>query len=78
MPFASKNIYYDERWMEKQERGFSQWLNFILTPSEDMGNNIKSKGIVYQVIIKSDIIWIVKKNHPFKIRVHIVQTYLGF
>lgn len=61
MPFASKNIYYDERWMEKQERGFSQWLNFILTPSEDMGNNIKSKGIVYQVIIKSDIIWIVKK-----------------
>lgn len=44
MPFASKNIYYDERWMEKQERGFSQWLNFILTPSEDIGNNIKSKG----------------------------------
>lgn len=77
MPFASKNIYYDERWMEKQERGFSQWLNFILTPSEDMGNNIKSKGNVYEVIIKSHIIWIVK-NHPFKLRVHIVQTYLGY
>lgn len=44
MPFASKNIYYDEKWMEKQERGFSQWINFILTPSEDMGSTMKSKG----------------------------------
>jgi len=31
-PFASKNIYYDERWVEKQESGFSKWLNFVLTP----------------------------------------------
>ncbi|XP_061184440.1 abnormal spindle-like microcephaly-associated protein homolog [Saccostrea echinata] len=43
LPFASKNIYYDERWMEKQERGFSHWLNFILTPSTEMGNNTKCK-----------------------------------
>jgi abnormal spindle-like microcephaly-associated protein len=25
-------MYYDERWIEKQERGFSHWLNFVLTP----------------------------------------------
>ena len=31
-PFASRNRYYDERWVEKQEKGFSNWLNFILTP----------------------------------------------
>ncbi len=31
-PFASKNIYYDERWVEKQESGFMKWLNFVLTP----------------------------------------------
>ena len=31
-PFASRNIYYDERWVQKQESGFVKWLNFILTP----------------------------------------------
>lgn len=35
MAFAAKNMYYDERWMEKQERGFVQWLNFVLTPPAD-------------------------------------------
>ena len=34
MPFASKNIYYDERWMDKQERGFTKWINYALAPSE--------------------------------------------
>ncbi|KAG8540413.1 hypothetical protein GDO81_019340, partial [Engystomops pustulosus] len=34
MPFAAKNMFYDERWMAKQERGFTWWLNFILTPDE--------------------------------------------
>lgn len=34
MPFASKNIYYDERWMDKQERGFIKWINYALAPSE--------------------------------------------
>ncbi|KAM4722873.1 abnormal spindle-like microcephaly-associated protein [Rhinophrynus dorsalis] len=34
MPFAAKNMFYDERWMEKQERGFTWWLNFILTPDD--------------------------------------------
>ena len=34
-PFASKNIYYDERWIQKQENGFSKWLNYVLTPELD-------------------------------------------
>ena len=34
-PFAARNMYYDERWMEKQENGFKKWLNFVLTPPED-------------------------------------------
>ncbi|BFZ20292.1 hypothetical protein BsWGS_23331 [Bradybaena similaris] len=33
--YAAKNMYYDERWMEKQERGFVQWLNFVLTPPDE-------------------------------------------
>jgi len=38
-PFAARNKYYDERWVEKQERGFCHWLNFVLTPQslEDTG-----------------------------------------
>ncbi|KAK3735717.1 hypothetical protein QZH41_010154 [Actinostola sp. cb2023] len=35
MPFAAKNMYYDERWIEKQEQGFARWLNFMLTPPDD-------------------------------------------
>uniref|UniRef100_A0A452GLV7 Calponin-homology (CH) domain-containing protein n=1 Tax=Gopherus agassizii TaxID=38772 RepID=A0A452GLV7_9SAUR len=34
MPFAAKNMFYDERWKEKQQRGFTWWLNFILTPDD--------------------------------------------
>ncbi|XP_053324917.1 abnormal spindle-like microcephaly-associated protein isoform X2 [Spea bombifrons] len=41
MPFAAKNMFYDERWMAKQERGFTWWLNFILTP-DDFAMNTNS------------------------------------
>ncbi|KAG1928362.1 abnormal spindle-like microcephaly-associated protein [Pimephales promelas] len=34
MPFAAKNMFYDERWIEKQERGFTWWLNYVLTPDD--------------------------------------------
>ncbi|XP_055090162.1 abnormal spindle-like microcephaly-associated protein isoform X2 [Symphalangus syndactylus] len=34
LPFAAKNMFYDERWKEKQEQGFTWWLNFILTPDD--------------------------------------------
>uniref|UniRef100_H9GF64 Assembly factor for spindle microtubules n=1 Tax=Anolis carolinensis TaxID=28377 RepID=H9GF64_ANOCA len=34
MPFVAKNMFFDERWKEKQQRGFTWWLNFILTPDD--------------------------------------------
>ncbi|XP_054645334.1 abnormal spindle-like microcephaly-associated protein [Dunckerocampus dactyliophorus] len=34
LPFAAKNMFYDERWIEKQERGFTWWLNYVLTPDD--------------------------------------------
>ncbi|XP_052220933.1 abnormal spindle-like microcephaly-associated protein homolog [Dreissena polymorpha] len=44
LAFAAKNMYYDERWIEKQERGFVNWLNFILTPAdENKGSDVKVK-----------------------------------
>ena len=45
LAFAARNMYYDERWMEKQERGFVAWLNFVLTPVDDVqGSDVKVKG----------------------------------
>ncbi|KAM6455279.1 abnormal spindle-like microcephaly-associated protein [Liasis olivaceus] len=34
MPFVAKNMFYDEQWKEKQQRGFTWWLNFVLTPDD--------------------------------------------
>ncbi|KAM3876201.1 abnormal spindle-like microcephaly-associated protein [Diretmus argenteus] len=34
MPFAAKNMFYDERWIEKQDRGFTWWINHVLTPDD--------------------------------------------
>ncbi|CAI5776569.1 spindle-like microcephaly-associated [Podarcis lilfordi] len=34
MPFVAKNMFYDECWKEKQQRGFTWWLNFVLTPDD--------------------------------------------
>ena len=54
LPFAAKNVYYDERWMEKQERGFVRWLNFVLTPpDEENGTAIdanKSRALFYALV----------------------------
>lgn len=36
LPYAAKNMYYDENWLEKQERGFVKWLNYILTPPDEL------------------------------------------
>lgn len=33
-PFAARNMFYDERWKEKQQRGLTWWLNFVLTPDD--------------------------------------------
>ncbi|ROT66000.1 hypothetical protein C7M84_016007 [Penaeus vannamei] len=42
-PYAAKNMYYDDRWVEKQIAGFTNWLNFILTPpeEEDVASKVK-------------------------------------
>ncbi|XP_073669678.1 abnormal spindle-like microcephaly-associated protein isoform X2 [Paramisgurnus dabryanus] len=34
LPFAAKNMFYDERWIEKQESGFTWWMNYVLTPDD--------------------------------------------
>ncbi|KAG2461745.1 ASPM protein, partial [Polypterus senegalus] len=34
LPFAAKNMFYDERWLEKQEKGFTWWINYFLTPDD--------------------------------------------
>lgn len=44
MPFAAKNMFYDERWIEKQERGFTWWLNHVLTPDDFKVNTEVAKG----------------------------------
>ena len=47
LPFAAKNIFYDERWVEKQDRAFTCWLNYVLTPEidtpKDPNKNVKSR-----------------------------------
>ena len=37
-------MFYDKDWVEKQERGFTAWLNFILTPSEFSSEAVEKKG----------------------------------
>ncbi|XP_069088229.1 abnormal spindle-like microcephaly-associated protein [Pleurodeles waltl] len=44
MPFAAKNMFYDERWKEKQERGFTWWLNFILTPDDLKADSLRANA----------------------------------
>ena len=46
MPFAAKNMFYDERWIEKQERGFTWWINYVLTPDDFKVNTEVTKGSV--------------------------------
>jgi len=46
MPFAAKNMFYDERWKEKQQRGFTWWLNFVLTPDDFSVKTNTSQGRV--------------------------------
>ena len=47
---AAKNMYYDERWMEKEERGFICWLNFILTPPDEHFEAVKPKKSEYSLL----------------------------
>ncbi|XP_043936192.1 abnormal spindle-like microcephaly-associated protein [Protopterus annectens] len=54
MPFAAKNMFYDERWKEKQEKGFTWWLNFILTPEEFTVDTNSSKAVAAALILGSE------------------------
>uniref|UniRef100_A0A3B4C9Z9 Calponin-homology (CH) domain-containing protein n=1 Tax=Pygocentrus nattereri TaxID=42514 RepID=A0A3B4C9Z9_PYGNA len=46
MPFAAKNMFYDERWLEKQERGFTWWMNYVLTPDDFKVTTEVAKGVL--------------------------------
>lgn len=37
-------MFYDERWIEKQERAFTWWLNYVLTPDDFKVNTESTKG----------------------------------
>lgn len=44
MPFAAKNMFYDERWIEKQENAFTCWINYVLTPDDFKVNTEVAPG----------------------------------
>ncbi|KAM3620124.1 uncharacterized protein V6R79_018615 [Siganus canaliculatus] len=54
MPFAAKNMFYDERWIEKQERGFTWWINYVLTPDDFKVNNEVAKVNAVSIAMGSD------------------------
>ncbi|MEQ2172796.1 hypothetical protein GOODEAATRI_025073 [Goodea atripinnis] len=54
MPFAAKNMFYDERWIEKQERGFTWWLNYVLTPDDFKVNTEVAKVSAVSLAMGSD------------------------
>ncbi|XP_037625418.1 abnormal spindle-like microcephaly-associated protein isoform X1 [Sebastes umbrosus] len=54
MPFAAKNMFYDERWIEKQERGFTWWINYVLTPDDFKVNTEVAKVNAVSLAMGSD------------------------
>uniref|UniRef100_A0A3P9LT42 Abnormal spindle microtubule assembly n=1 Tax=Oryzias latipes TaxID=8090 RepID=A0A3P9LT42_ORYLA len=54
MSFAAKNMFYDERWIEKQERGFTWWINYVLTPDDFKVNPEVNKASAVSLAIGSD------------------------
>ncbi|CAL8347638.1 unnamed protein product [Gadus morhua 'NCC'] len=54
MPFAAKNMFYDERWIEKQESGFTCWINYILTPDDFKVNLEVNKVNAISIAMGSD------------------------
>ncbi|XP_067394387.1 abnormal spindle-like microcephaly-associated protein [Emydura macquarii macquarii] len=62
MPFVAKNMFYDERWKEKQQRGFTWWLNFILTPDDFSVKTESSQVNAAAVILGAE------NNHKASVR----------
>nr|XP_040040594.1 abnormal spindle-like microcephaly-associated protein [Gasterosteus aculeatus aculeatus] len=54
MPFAAQNMFYDERWIEKQERGFTWWLNYVLTPDDFRVNTEVAKVNAVTLVLGGD------------------------
>ncbi|XP_071342367.1 abnormal spindle-like microcephaly-associated protein [Trachinotus anak] len=54
MPFAAKNMFYDERWIEKQERGFTWWINYVLTPDDFKVNTEVAKVSAASLALGND------------------------
>ncbi|XP_066548486.1 abnormal spindle-like microcephaly-associated protein [Amia ocellicauda] len=54
LPFAAKNMFYDERWIEKQERGFTWWINYVLTPDDFKVNTEVSKVSAVSLVMGAD------------------------
>ncbi|KAI3368492.1 hypothetical protein L3Q82_025502, partial [Scortum barcoo] len=54
MPFAAKNMFYDERWIEKQETGFTWWINYVLTPDDFKVNTEVAKVSAVSIAMGSD------------------------
>uniref|UniRef100_A0A8C9M0G6 Abnormal spindle-like microcephaly-associated protein homolog n=1 Tax=Piliocolobus tephrosceles TaxID=591936 RepID=A0A8C9M0G6_9PRIM len=69
MPFAAKNMFYDERWKEKQEQGFTWWLNFILTPDDFTVKTNISEGERQKVLN-----WLLSYN-PLWLRIGLETIY---
>jgi abnormal spindle-like microcephaly-associated protein len=42
----SRQMFFDERWAEKQERLFSRWLNFMLDPASQADSNAAAAPIL--------------------------------
>ncbi|XP_060934824.1 abnormal spindle-like microcephaly-associated protein [Limanda limanda] len=54
MPFAAKNMFFDERWLEKQETGFTWWLNYVLTPDDFKVNTEVAKVSAVSLAMGND------------------------
>uniref|UniRef100_A0A8C6UY95 Abnormal spindle microtubule assembly n=1 Tax=Neogobius melanostomus TaxID=47308 RepID=A0A8C6UY95_9GOBI len=55
MPFAAKNMFFDERWIEKQERGFTWWINYVLTPDDFKVNTEVAKVNALSLAMGSEV-----------------------
>ncbi|TNM88126.1 hypothetical protein fugu_006347, partial [Takifugu bimaculatus] len=51
MPFAAKNMFYDERWIEKQQQGFTCWMNYVLTPDDFKVNTEVAKVNAVSIVM---------------------------
>ncbi|GBG26415.1 Abnormal spindle-like microcephaly-associated protein-like [Hondaea fermentalgiana] len=41
-----RQVSYDERWMEKQEKGFAAWLNFVMDPEmSDVSEEAQTEAV---------------------------------